>query len=198
MTPALFISTSSLGKSAFTRAARAAICTGFATSLWIVWSFGYFAFTSSSTAWRRPVTMTSLPSSRNLSAKASPMPAEPPVMRMVRLLRFIRFLSYPASLFFDLVCSWDYVRNPNVAKKLSEADQKIISDAVQHSLPVGRLGQKARNRHSARNRAKNDKKVALPLTWGRTRHELGPAIRKLLHQVCSSFSNTQFGAGNLR
>ena len=104
MMPALFISTSSFGKSAFTRAARAAICAGSATSLWMVWSFGCFAFTSSSTAWRRPVTMTSFPSSTNLSAKARPMPAEPPVMRMVRPVRFIRFLSslhssYLANLF---------------------------------------------------------------------------------------------------
>src|SRR5437867_8046550 len=94
----VFIRTSRLGKSVFTRAARAAICSGFATSLWMVWSFGYFAFTSSSTAWRRPVTMTSLPSSTNSSAKARPIPAEPPVMRMVRPVRFIRFLSFPLSM----------------------------------------------------------------------------------------------------
>ena len=40
-------------------------------------------------AWRRPVTMTSFPSSANLRAKARPIPAEPPVMRIVRLVSFI-------------------------------------------------------------------------------------------------------------
>src|SRR5439155_19693575 len=97
MMPALFKSTSSFGYPAFTRPAREAICAGSATSLWMVWSFGYFAFSSSSTDWRRPITMTWLPSSRNLRAKARPMPAEPPVIRIVRPVIFIR-----------LLCSFDF------------------------------------------------------------------------------------------
>ena len=69
MMPALFMSTSSLGNPIFTRVASVAICAGSATSLWIVWSFGCLFFTSSSTDSCRPVTITVLPSSTNLSAK---------------------------------------------------------------------------------------------------------------------------------
>src|SRR5437867_2130854 len=161
--------------------------------------------------------MTWLPSSRNLRAKASPMPAERPVMRTVRPLRFIRFLSCPLSvatrvfllangsfspprvlLFGSRTLVWDDAHNPNGAKKTSEAGQKVVADAGQHSFPVGRLGQKTRNRHGARHRTKDDEEVALPLFRGASRHEHRPRIRKLLDQAGSSFLDSQFGAGNLR
>jgi hypothetical protein len=92
MMPALFMSTSSLGNPIFTRVASVAICAGSATSLWIVWSFG-------ASSLHRPV-LTRADRSHYLVSKfdefereARPMPAEPPVIRMVRPLRIIKFLS---------------------------------------------------------------------------------------------------------
>jgi transposase len=92
MMPALFMSTSSLGNPIFTRVASVAICAGCATSLWIVWSFG-------ASYLHRPV-LTRADRSHYLVSKfdefereARPMPAEPPVIRMVRPLRIIKFLS---------------------------------------------------------------------------------------------------------
>ena len=107
------------------------------------------------------------------------------------------FLGRHAPMSLISCATWDDIHNLNFAKK-SEAGEERVSDTAQHSLPVGGLGKKTRNRHGARYGAKNDEKVALPLTWGCTRHQLRPAIPKLLHQVRSPFSNTQFGAGNLR
>src|SRR6266702_7311084 len=92
ITPALFINTSRLGKRAFTSALSAATLAASDTSLAIVWSLGCCDLTSASRDLRRPVMMTSLPSARNLVAKARPIPALPPVTRMVWPDSFMRSL----------------------------------------------------------------------------------------------------------
>jgi hypothetical protein len=93
MMPALFISTSSLGKSAFTRAANVAICAGSAASLWIVWSFGYFAFHLIEHRLTTTCHDDFVAEFDELKCEGKAMPAEPPVMRMVRFLRIIEVLS---------------------------------------------------------------------------------------------------------
>ncbi len=81
-----------LGKSDFHTRRERSHCAGSATSLWIVWSFG-------ASSLPRPV-LTRADRSHYLVTKfdefereARPMPAEPPVIRMVRPLRIIKFLS---------------------------------------------------------------------------------------------------------
>jgi hypothetical protein len=85
-----------------------------------------------------------------------------------------------------------------VAKKNSKAVQKMIPHTGQHLLPVGRLGKKTGNGNGARHRTKNGEKVSLPLCYGKSRHEFHPPIRAPFHHSGNSFSNTEFGARNLR
>jgi hypothetical protein len=85
-----------------------------------------------------------------------------------------------------------------VAKKNSKAAQKMIPHTSQHLLPVGSLGKKTGNGNGTRHRTKNDEKVSLPLCWGQSRHELNPSIGTPFHHSGNSFSNTEFGARNLR
>src|SRR5439155_24289661 len=161
----------------------------------------------SSVAWRRPVTITSLPSSRNLRAKARPIPAEPPVIRMVRPVSFITVLSYvfvcgKSTLFRSLRDYLSVSHDHRIIsvilwmQKKSKAVQKMISYASQHSFPIDRLGKNAGYRYGSRHRTKNDEEVSLPLRCGPSRHELHPAIP--FDQPGNSFSNTEFGAGHLR
>src|SRR5437762_3517232 len=83
MMPALLTSTFSFGYFDFTSAASAAIAFGSEASLRIAVSFGCSFTAASRRSWLRPVMMTSLPSSTNFLARARPMPAPPPVTRMV-------------------------------------------------------------------------------------------------------------------
>src|SRR5436309_7228002 len=129
--------------------------------------------------------MTSLPSSTNLRAKASPMPLEPPVIRMVCPVSFIEspFIATYIGLCME----------SNGRKKISEAVQKVVSHTVQHFLPLRRVGKNPGNGYGARHRTENDEKVSFPLFRGNSRHKLDPRF----HQAGNSFPYTGFGASNL-
>src|SRR5207249_11069366 len=81
-------------------------------------------------------------------------------------------------------------------KNISKAVQKMISHSRQYFLPVARLSKNACNGHGTRHRTKNDEEVSLPLRFARSRHKLHPPV--LLDHSRYSFSNSEFGASNLR
>src|SRR4051794_33308067 len=121
------------------------------------------------------------------------MPAEPPVIRIVRLLSFITVLSdYEKHLnsahwnFSDSADSIpepsdpggaisDYVDNPIDAKKL-EALQKMISNTSQQLLPVGRFGKNTGDGYGARHRAIDKQQVLLSLPCRCSRHNIDPLL----------------------
>src|SRR5437879_2129528 len=80
--------------------------------------------------------------------------------------------------------------------KKSEAAQKMISCAIQDSFLVGRLRKDPGNGKRTRHRTKNDEEVLFPLRCARSGHKLHPLM--LLDHSGNSFSNAEFGAGNLR
>src|SRR5690242_20822988 len=86
------------------------------------------------------------------------------------------------------------MHNLTVAKKMSEAVQKVIPHTSQYSLPVSRVDENAGNGHCTRHCAENDEEVSFPVCRCRSRHELHP----LFHQAHNSFSDTGVGASHLR
>src|SRR4051812_13251500 len=127
--------------------------------------------------------MTSLPSSRNLRAKARPIPAEPPVMRMVRPVSFIRVLSHlPVLLSQTLFSRCEIAFCPRVhdritsviqpMQKKSKAVQQVISYTGQHSFPGRRFAKDAGNGHRAHHRTENHVEISLFLGCGLSWHEL--------------------------
>src|SRR5580700_1452120 len=83
-------------------------------------------------------------------------------------------------------------------QKNSKAAQKMVSHTRQHLLPVCRPSKKTSNGHGTRHGTENDEEVLFPLSCGHSRHELHPSVLTRFHQGGNSFSNTEFGATNLR
>src|SRR6266496_1702986 len=129
--------------------------------------------------------MTSLPSSRNLRAKARPMPAEPPVIRILLPVSFIRSFRNCLDKIMTII---------QPMQKKSKAAQKMISHIGQHLLPVARVGKDAGNRHGTRHCTKNDEEILQTLRRSPARHELHPPLRAIFDQAGNSFSNPEFGA----
>src|SRR5947207_1418227 len=134
--------------------------------------------------------MTSLPSSRNLSAKARPIPAEPPVMRMVRFLRFIIVLS---SICHEIICILQWLQKKRTKKQNSKAVQKVISHTCQHLLPISGIAKNTGNGHGSCHCTENDKEVSFPLCCGCSWHEFHP----IPHQTGTPFSDIQLSASDL-
>src|SRR5204862_2022686 len=133
--------------------------------------------------------MTSLPSSRNLRAKARPMPAEPPVIRIVRSVSFIRSFRNCLDKIMVIIQSM---------QKKSKAPQKMISHIGQHLLPVGRVGKNASYGYGTDHCGKDDDEVTLPLCCRPSRHELHPTLRAIFDQAGDSFSDIEVGTRQLR
>src|SRR5579859_5464517 len=133
--------------------------------------------------------MTSLPNSRNLRAKARPMPAEPPVIRIVRPVSFIRSFRNCLAKIMVIIQSM---------QKKSKTPQKMISHIGQRLLPVGRVGKNASYGHGTVHCSKDEDEVPLPLCCCPSRHELHPTLRAVFDQAGDSSSDTEFGARHFR